>query len=181
MSLRNLLGLILGLFWCAAALAAPIFSVSVSGLPPKTPGDLPLQQQVQVVFTVDPNGSPIDSFELFFVLPPSGISISDLAYGPRIVNGQPVTNGIFGAAFGSDTALSTPFELARFKATGGQIGSDLIWDDSGTNFVAQNGVRTAVFTGLVATVVPEPGTLSLMLAGIAGLTALGRRSAATTR
>jgi len=163
--LKRAVVFLLGVLSATAAQAVPGFTASVT--------ELPLEQQIQVVFDVDPKGSPIDTFELFFEVPGSGISISDLTYGSSEFLGQPVTGGIFGASFASASGLTAPFELVRFKATGGDIGAVLRWDLSAENFVESNRERTT-FDGVVATVVPEPGTLILLGAGIVLLTGARR-------
>lgn len=163
MNAKRLILLVIGTLCSTGAMAAPIFSASVS--------QLPQGQSVEVVLTIDPNGSPVDAFELFFSVPPSGLSISGLVYGSSNFVGQDVTGGIFGATFAAAAALTTPFELARFTVQGDTLGAQLKWDDSGTNFIDSASGRTT-FSGTVATVVPEPGSLLLTAAG---LTILGRR------
>ena len=163
---RRIAGLLgLSMLFATPSGASPTFHSSVT--------TLPLGQGLEVVFTVDPQGSPIDAFELFFHLPVQGLSISNLTYGSGDFTGQPVTDGIFGATFAKAVGLGAPFELARFNALGDVVGAALLWDLSGENFVESNRSRTT-FDGVVATVTPEPATSLLLGFALAGLAAVRR-------
>jgi hypothetical protein len=155
---------------CASqSTATPLFQTSVS--------ELPQSLEVEVVFSVDPNGSPVSAFELFFQLPPSGIVVSEGPFYGDGVEGQPVVNGIFGGTFATALDATEPFVIARFRVVGTEIGAEMIFDPSAENFISSSdSSEPTVFTGTVATVVPEPGTLGTSAACVASLGAFLRRT-----
>lgn len=166
--LSSLLGLAAAIGIAALpASADPILSVSTSTI-------LLTPTTTTIQFDVDPNDTPLSAFVLNLSALATGLEIVSIQAEPGFFSSGPALNGSnyeagFGGFFFPDR--STPFTVGTVTVEGFTSGTPLVasgeWTDATPTVIAFGPLN-------VATVVPEPNSLSLLSLGLLAL-ALHRR------
>jgi hypothetical protein len=174
--MRTLLTAATALLLILVPLYASAAYVSIS---PGGAHSIALVGTTDITFSVNPDGMSLRSFVLDFSVVPSEIELVDVGAGSCWVSASfatscdPVT-GQFGVVGSFATDQTTPFTLGTVRLQG-LVPEALLYGPGG-HWTDGDSVEWQIRSwGGLASVVPEPGTLTLLALGMLPLAASGRR------